>query len=354
MFIIDLIRRRGQAESPSRRKRHLFAIASGCLGICTLLLFAAHVTFFAPATISVAAAKEEQNITALPLKSAGCGKPSPIAPGTSATQMLFSGGMLRFYLLHIPRGYQSTVGQPLVLNFHGHSSNALQQRSRTGFSALADRHDVIVAYPQGVVGPDLHTGWDTGPRRNPSTNDVLFVSALLQHLQANWCVNPHRIYATGFSNGGGMTNVLACKMAGSFAAFAAVSGAFPAVPGGCHPARPVPFMELHGTADTTVPYTGSLAKGYPPIALWLRQWAQRDDCTSGPTIFYKQANVIGEKWSGCRDDVTIIHYIIGGMGHMWPRHMVMRTPAHTTTPDATALIWTFFQDYSLPPLSYRS
>jgi polyhydroxybutyrate depolymerase len=86
------------------------------------------------------------------------------------------------------------------------------------------------------------------------------------------------------------------------------------------------------------------------VALWLRQWAQRDGCTSGPVIFFKQANVIGEKWMGCRDHVTIIHYLIGGMDHMWPRHIVMRSQAHATTLNATTLIWTFFQNYSLSGL----
>lgn len=350
----DRIRHPGGVLAALRRNHRRITITVCVLCACSLLLVVLNVSLLIPRVIPSASAKEENRLTTLPVKSIGCGKPSPVASGRSVTQFLSSGGTDRSYLLHIPTGYKDTVEQPLVLNFHGHGSTALQQQYRTGFSHLADAYDVIVAYPQGASGPDHHTGWDTGPHRNPHTNDVLFVSNLLTHLQESWCINPQRIYATGFSNGGGMTYVLACKLADRFAAFASVSGSYPAVPGGCNPARPVPFMELHGTADKTVPYNGSPAKGYPAVTQWLQQWAQHDGCNSNPVIFFKQANVTGEKWVGCRDNVTIIHYTIGGMGHMWPRHLIIRTRTGAATLDATNLIWSFFQSYPLPPASSRT
>lgn len=265
------------------------------------------------------------------------------------------GGLTRLYSLHIPTGYRNTQKYPLVLNFHGHGSNSLQQERRTDFSQLANSQGIVVVYPQGAVGPDGHTGWDTGPARNPQTNDLLFVSDLLNHVQAILCIDPARIYATGFSNGGGMTNELACKMADRIAAFAPVSGAYPQLPGGCSPARPVPILEIHGTSDPVVPYNGSLVKGYPPIAQWLQQWTQRNGCKEGPVVFSNTAGVTGERWSACHDDVTIVHYTIHGLGHAWP--IAYHTPIHTrkyvTTFDATTTIWTFFKDYTLP-LSHSS
>lgn len=354
MSIIDKIRYPGGVFAILRHSQPRFSLFLVMLCACTVLLFMISSCAFTPIRISSVSATEEHMLTTLPIKSAGCGKPSMVAPGNSVQQVLSSGGIDRSYLLHIPRGYRDTVEQPLVLNFHGHGSTALQQQYRTGFSMLADRYDVIVAYPQGAIGPDHLTGWDTGPRRNPHTNDVLFVSNLLTHLQEFWCINPLRIYATGFSNGGGMTYVLACKLADRFAAFASVSGSYPAVPGGCNPVRPVPIIELHGTADTVVPYNGSIKKGYPPVTLWLQQWALRDGCTSQPVIFFKQANIIGEQWVGCRDNVPIIHYTIGGMGHTWPRHLLIRTHTGATTLDATSLIWRFFQSYPLQAVSNRS
>jgi polyhydroxybutyrate depolymerase len=315
---------------------------------CTLLLCGISFTVSNPSLAPIVSADTEDALTTLPITSSGCGKPSPIVPGTSVQETIFSGDIERTYLLYIPRGYRDTVGQPLVLDFHGHGSNAELQQYRTGFSAFADTYGVIVAYPQGVVGPDHRTGWATGPRWDPRTNDVLFASDLLNHLQSTLCINPHKIFATGFSNGGGMTNMLACKLAGRFAAFASVSGAYPAMPGGCDPTRAVPFFEMHGTADRIVPYNGSFFKGYPPVALWLQQWARRDGCTVGPIVFFNQDNIIGEKWTGCRNHVTIVHYQIGGMGHLWPRHLVFRYQDHAVNLNANTLIWSFFQRYPLP------
>lgn len=333
------------------KSRHLRVIAWALL-ISAMLFLVGSFGVNSPTKTPTVSARADL-LTAFPIKSAGCDKTSPVEPGATINQTIVSGGITRSYLLHIPTGYHNSAGQPLILNFHGHGGTARQQEYYSGFSTLANIYDVVVAYPQGAIGPDNHTGWDTGPRQNPNTNDVLFVSDLLNHLQATLCINPHRIYASGFSNGGGMTNVLACKLAGRIAAFASVSGAYPTVPGGCSPARPVPFIELHGTNDRIVPYNGALYKGYPPVALWLRQWAQRDGCASNPVIFFDQTNVIGEKWTGCRDNVTIEHYVIGGMGHYWPRHIVIRTQGKSTTSlNATTMIWSFFENYSLPTSSY--
>lgn len=348
MFKRHLIRRPGNTTDHRWKPGFPRTCAWAILLTSTILLCLASFTVSNPSLTPAAIASDGDALTTVPITSVGCGKPSPIVPGASVQETIFSGDIQRTYLLHIPRGYRDTVGQALVLNFHGHGSNAEQQQYRTGFSALADTYDVIVAYPQGVVGPDQRTGWATGPSWNPQTNDVLFASDLLNHLQSTLCINPHKIFAAGFSNGGGMTNVLACKLAGRFAAFASVSGAYPAMPGGCHSTRPVPFFEMHGTGDRIVPYDGSFFKGYPPVTLWLQQWAKRDGCTVGPTVFFNQNNVIGEKWTGCRNHVTIVHYQIGGMGHIWPRHLVIRYQGHTSNLNATTLIWSFFQHYPLP------
>ena len=357
MFNRPLIHRPDKTIEHRRKLRFPRIFAWAILLTSTLLLCLVSFNVSNPALESVASARDSDALTTTLITSAGCGKAVPFAPGSSVMETIYSDDIQRSYLLHIPRGYRNSVGQPLVLNFHGHGSNAEQQQYRTGFSALADRYDVIVAYPQGVVGPDTHTGWATGPTWNPQTNDVLFVSDLLNHLQSTLCINAHKIFAAGFSNGGGMTNLLACKLAGRIAAFASVSGAYPDAPGGCSPTRPVPFFEMHGTGDHIVPYNGSFFKGYPPVALWLQQWARRDGCTVGPTIFFNQGNVIGEKWTGCRNHVTIVHYQIGGMGHRWPRHLVIRYQDHTTTLSATTLIWSFFQHYPLPtgtPIEVRA
>ncbi len=336
-----------------RKRQHLFLdkllpMLVALFGM--LLLVACTLSGQSVGTTTTPSTIVNAHITAFSIASAGCGKINRIVPGTTVREHLLVGGLMRLYSLHIPARYHNTQKHPLILNFHGHGSNSFEQESLTGFSPLADRQGIIVAYPQGVLGPDHHTGWDTGSARNPQVNDLLFVSNLLNHLQATLCVDPARIYATGFSNGGGMTNELACKMADRIAAFAPVSGAYPQLPGGCDPARPVSILEIHGTSDMVVPYNGSSVKGYPPIPQWLQGWVQRDGCKEGPIVFTNADGVTGERWQKCLGDVTIVHYAIRGLGHMWPvaHYVVIHKGQSATAFDATTMIWAFFQDHTLP------
>jgi polyhydroxybutyrate depolymerase len=77
-------------------------------------------------------------------------------------------------------------------------------------STLADAQNFIAVYPQGLIEPGTDKPFwaEIGPI-DFGDDDVLFVSNILDDLQKNYCVDAHRIYATGFSNGGGMTTLLA-------------------------------------------------------------------------------------------------------------------------------------------------
>lgn len=288
-------------------------------------------------------------ILATPLPTTGCGKaPSP-APGTTAEMTLTSGGLQRIYRLHVPVGYDPARKTPLVLNLHGHNETALQQERYSQYSDLADQQHFLVVYPQGIIGPDNKLGWATYGKNDPTINDVLFFSDLLTVLQQHLCVDAQRIYATGISNGGGMTNLLACRMAGRIAAFAPVAAAIYPISEGCHPSRPVSYLEFHGTSDPAVHYNGSTLLQFPPVMDMLQEWATRDHCTSGPDIFFQQADVTGYQWTHCQAGVVVQHYRITGRGHTWPGATIstfLGTTTHTIS--ATTLSWQFFQNARLP------
>jgi polyhydroxybutyrate depolymerase len=333
------------------------ALCSLILGSCQAPAAGLSGTAAAKTPVATAPAAPVNSIIDRSIPTTGCGKPAPIAPGTSANETLISGDLVRVYRLYLPPDYRADQRQALVLNFHGHGSNAARQERYTGFSLLAAQQGFIVVYPQGIVGPDGETGWDSGALLDPRSNDVLFVSDLLNRLQAMLCINPQQIYATGFSNGGGMTARLACELSGRIAAFASVSGSYYPLPGGCHLVRPVPILEFHGTVDRVVPYMGRPWSGLMAVALWLRAWAARDQCTQGPTVFFARAGVTGEEWTRCAGSGTVVHYRIAGGGHTWPgarfNSHALYVGKTTHVISATPLIWQFFQAHPLPEVLTR-
>jgi polyhydroxybutyrate depolymerase len=299
----------------------------------------------------VPAAPSTQNFYAdRPMPSDGCGRHPPARPGQAATitigvdPIVAAGATHRTYRVHIPAGYRPRVAVPVVLFFHGYGGSAAAMDATGGLSELADRRGFLAVYPQGLA-PDGSPSWADAGRIGYGIDDLGYTADLLNHLQGQLCVDPRRIYAGGFSNGGGMTGWLACELAGRIAAFAMVSGAFSTEPGGCHPARAVSILDIHGTADPVVPYGGRPAStewpfGLRSIPAWLATWAARDDCTQDAVVFLDHRGVTGERWSGCRDGTQIVAYRINGGGHAAPR-MIAGQPI-------AEVLWRFFTAYRLP------
>jgi polyhydroxybutyrate depolymerase len=294
-------------------------------------------------------APPEGEPSGLTSRSTGCDQPPPTGPGASTRQTMVSAGGNRTYLLHLPHAYNKDAGFPVVLALHGATSQAApniieDMEKETRLSELADREGFIVVYPRSTTVDGGRTGWNTGSEDDPTVDDVRFVNDLLDRLNETVCVDPRRVYATGFSSGGGMTGILACRAADRITAFAAVSGAFFASRTPCAPARPVPIMEFHGTSDK-VPYEGGpFGPDTPtPIPQWLAEWAERDQCTSGPTTFFQMIDVIAERWGPCAGRSTVIGYRILNGGHTWPGE-----PEATQTVNASSLAWNFFRTQHLP------
>lgn len=87
-------------------------------------------------------------------QSDGCGKPLPakVTPGgASANISIFSGGLNRSYLIHVPRNYDINTPVPLILSYHGRAKNASEQELLSQFSNSSYNPNAIAVYPQGVA-----------------------------------------------------------------------------------------------------------------------------------------------------------------------------------------------------------
>lgn len=281
----------------------------------------------------------------------GCHQPTPLKTGGDTLIHLTSGRLPRSYVVYLPDNYSNVSTHALVLNFHGYNGDAQIEQAMSRFNAVAAAHNFIVVYPNGSYGKHGKRGWNTGLHPTVRANDFLFVSNLLNQLQHNLCIQPTQIYATGLSNGGGFTNYLACNMADRIAAFAPVSGSYVTPFHDCHPARPVPIIEFHGTADPLVPYNGQPKRHEPPVMTWLAFWANKDGCQPSPQQTALSSQIIRFQWTGCRGGATIVHYrLIGGI-HRWPAILFPtgnQPPSRTQPLDAANVIWQFFKQHPLP------
>jgi polyhydroxybutyrate depolymerase len=283
-----------------------------------------------------------------PVLTTGCLR-SPAEPlGQTVTETMASGGYQRSYLIHLPSTYRSWLPTPVVMAFHGRKGDGTDIEAFSGLDALP----AIAVYPVGLPGEADEPAWQGAPYQPPS-DDVLFVSDLLDRLQSSLCVDPLRIYATGKSNGGGFTALLACRLEHRIAAFATVAGAFyPETTVGCGPGRPVSLVDFHGTADPIVGYDGEASShGEPLPALpdWVQNWADHDHCGSAVETPIG-TDVTQVAYPGCAGHAQIVHYRVAGAGHTWPGELIDSGPGSATqTISATTVLWTFFRTHPLFP-----
>jgi polyhydroxybutyrate depolymerase len=288
---------------------------------------------------------------------AGCGG----ATTATASPTVTIDGRSRVVIVHLPPNYDGSKQLPLVLNMHGSGVTAVDQEEFSGMDATADDDDFIVAYPQGLLPDSTGFDWNVpgvplvGGKAVPagSADDVSFLTQLVGVLENRYCIDPHRVYATGFSGGARMASQLACDASTVFAAVAPVSGLRD--PNPCHPTRDVPIISFHGTADPVDPYAGHgeayWAYSVPQAAL---DWARQQGCASTATTSHPAASVTLSSYTGCSGGSAVELYSISGEGHEWPggptmpRVLVRVLGSQSTAIDANAVMWAFFQARSLP------
>ena len=287
--------------------------------------------------------------------SAGCKAKSAIKAG-STDNRLMSGGRERSYQLDVPPSYDGTKPYALVFGLHSLTVSYKVVPALSGFGDMAAKYDFIDVSPSGLVSTVPY--WNAAPVAH--NYDVTFLSALLDHLEANLCIDTARIFSAGMSNGAQMSSLLACRLPNRITAIAPIAGVEFNQP--CHGA-PVPIIAFHGVADPIVPYAGGglnavtiakdnfyknkLPPGLPAahgVDDSMRLWAKHNGCVPKPVETRISHEVRKQVWQGCK--AATVLYIVDNGGHAWPgkpQPAFEKTFGHGTTDiDATALMFAFF------------
>lgn len=269
--------------------------------------------------------------------------PDALSPGDGRGSLMHD-GVEREFLFHVPQGYDNTKALPLVLNFHGASSSADQQRSLfSQMNPTADAKGFIVVYPQGI-GASWNAGACCGDAVTQDVDDVGFARALVTYMGEHACVDNKRVYATGFSNGGRMSYRLGCEAADVFAALAPVAGtkSFPDLDNtaGCTPSRPISLIDFMGTADPrSAAQPGQIA-----------EWVAFNGCSDAePSESYRMGEHYCMQYSQCEAGTSVTYCLIDGGDHCWPGSYPCPL-GQTSRPEelsANELMWELFERSSL-------
>ncbi len=275
------------------------------------------------------------------------------------TASLQSGGRTRTYSVHLPPAASMGRPLPLLLALHGRQATGAGQAKLTNFNALADADGFIVVYPDGYAH-SWADGRGISPADKAGVDDVTFLGAVLNQVMAREKVDPTRVYVTGMSNGGFMTERLGCDLAQRFAAIAVVAANFDwRLAARCAPARPLPVLLIHGSDDPIVPAAGGLLHGEPILSTadTVRRWASLDGCGKTPTVaplpivVHDGTSIQRSTYTGCRDGVQVVYYDVIGGGHTWPGSLSYLSTAAigraSRNLNASQVIWRFFQGYHL-------
>jgi polyhydroxybutyrate depolymerase len=265
---------------------------------------------------------------------------------------LVSAGEERRYQLYVPDSYDPAVSVPLLISLHGYAEWPLHQQKLSGWNNLADEFGFLVVYPEGV---DFPRRWRLlSEELGADPLDTVFIRDLIDALSQDYAIDPARIYANGLSNGGGMSDMLACTLSDQIAAVGSVSGAYLYPRELCQTSRPVPVIAFHGTADEVVPYEGGPSRSFPidfpVVTAWAEWWAEHNGCQATRIVEGTAGSISGLQYTDCDNGADVIFYTIPNGGHSWPggdplpAWLVGET---TYDIDATRVMWQFFQQHPM-------
>jgi len=223
------------------------------------------------------------------------------------------------------RGVETRRGVPLVIAFHGSGGDGLWMAEASGLARLAVKEGFAAVFPDGIDGT-WADGRGTTPAERAGIDDVGFVKALVGYLAGRGEVDPDRVYAAGFSNGGMFIQRLLLEWPEGIRAGAAVGGTLPEnLQDTSSRGNSRPLLMIHGTSDPVVPWLGGMVRSANggnvlSVSATIEFWTRRNGLSTPAEVV-----LLPDRFS---DGTTVWHlsfdsgrlqvYEIQGGGHAWP------------------------------------
>lgn len=172
----------------------------------------------------------------------GCGNAAQFSTGL---QTILIDNVERSFWIEMPANYDRNKTYPVIIGLHWRDGSAADIYGWSGFFGLKNRYagNAVFLAPQG-----LNAGWaNTGDR------DIRFMRAMINEVQQSVCTDTKKVFATGFSFGGMMSNAIGCQMGDVVRAIAPMAGSLWS---GCaQSSDKVAALFIHAKDDNVVPYS---------------------------------------------------------------------------------------------------
>lgn len=272
-------------------------------------------------------------------QAAGCGE--PMAAGRHPISFDVN-GTTRYGEYFIPSSYTGKDKVAVVFDFHGSNSNPDGQLDRSSWDKVAQKNGFIAVALQGSLAGKVNGtfGWnvpfvEVAKSILPSgaqggQDEIAFISDAVHEVQQQFCVDPNRIFASGYSGGGRMLSAYICSGGEGFAGAGFVNslragrpievdGKWGPEAANCNPAKPVSIMAFAGLKDQQNPYLGG------GNAYWqygfktaVQRWMDLDGC-KGTSDAQTVDDVTYSTYGTCKSGARIASFVFANGTHDWPR-----------------------------------
>jgi polyhydroxybutyrate depolymerase len=237
--------------------------------------------------------------------------------------------------VYAPDGLAPGQKVPLVLLLHGYSVSGAVEELYMQLLPLVQKKGFVYAHPTGTIDSSKNYFWNATDAccnfDGSTVDDSAYLASVIDEIIAAYPVDPKRVYLIGHSNGGFMSYRMACDHADKIAAIASLAGAMWLDTTKCQPSQPVHVLQIHGTADQEVIYTGDTGlgsgmDGYPGAETTVQDWAKIDGCsltpdTSAPPLDLDEAlagaeTTVERYAAGCKSGGSAELWSIQGGSHI--------------------------------------